>query len=75
MTKKDKQGASNAQRVYKYLGIGMYWLVMLGLSFALGYWLDKQTTWKFPIFVVTLPVLALAYLIYQLVKQLNKDNF
>jgi len=35
-----------------------------------GYWLDKQTGWDFPVFIVVFSILSVGFAIYYAVKDL-----
>jgi hypothetical protein len=58
----------------RYAGLATQWMVMLGAAVWAGLWLDKQTGWKFPVFVVTLPLVALGVSLWQLIKEVSKPK-
>jgi F0F1-type ATP synthase assembly protein I len=58
----------------RYAGLAMQWMVMLLLAFWAGYKLDQWTGWKFPLFLIVLPLLALGYSLWQVVKEFNKPR-
>jgi hypothetical protein len=60
--------------VMRYMGLGMQWLVMLGLAVWGGMALDKRIGWRFPLLTVLLPLLALGISLWQLVRSFNKPK-
>lgn len=59
----------------RYVGLGTQLMVLLLLAFFLGYKLDFQWIgWKFPLFLILLPLLALSVSLWQLVKEFNKPK-
>ena len=58
----------------KYMGLGTQMLVLLGIAVWGGIELDKKTGFKFPLFVVLFPVIALFYSLYSLIKKLNNTK-
>ena len=60
--------------VMRYMGLGMQWLVMLGLAVWGGMALDGRIGWRFPLLTVLLPLLALGVSLWQLVRSFNKPK-
>lgn len=58
----------------RYAGLATQWMVMLGVAVFIGYKLDKWTGWKFPVFIVSLPLIALIFSLWQLIKEFNKPG-
>ena len=58
----------------RYVGLGTQWAVMLGLAVWGGLELDKLTDWKVPVFLILLPLLALGFSLWQLIRSLNKPK-
>ena len=58
----------------KYAGLGTQWIIILLIAVGGGIALDKKTGISFPIFTVTLPLLALVYNLYALIKSLSKKD-
>ena len=58
----------------RYVGLGTQWMVLMLIAVWAGLKLDKMTGWAFPVFIVTLPLLALGISLWQLIKALNKPN-
>ena len=58
----------------KYVGLGSQLMALLLVGVWGGMKLDKLTGWKFPLFVVTLPLLALGISLWQLVREFNKPK-
>lgn len=58
----------------RYAGLATQWLVLLGVAVWLGLKLDSWTKWKFPVFVVTFPLVALIVSLWQLVKEFNQPK-
>lgn len=68
---KNEKPTNNLMR---YAGLGTQWMVMLGLAVWGGWWLDGKTGWKFPVFIVSLPLIALCVSLWQLIKEFNKPT-
>ncbi|HRO41660.1 MAG TPA: hypothetical protein PL009_02420 [Flavipsychrobacter sp.] len=67
---KEESKYSGAMR---YAGLGMQWMVMLGVAVWVGYNLDfRWIGWKIPLFLVVLPLMALGVSLWQLIRELNK---
>lgn len=62
------------REILRYAGLGTQWMVMLLLAVWAGWELDKKTGWKFPIFIIILPLIALIISLWQLIKAFNKPK-
>lgn len=61
--------------IYRYMGLGAQMMATLAAATWLGYFLDEKTGWKFPLFIIILPLLALIFSLWKLIKALdNKDK-
>lgn len=58
----------------KYVGLGTQMMALMGLGVWGGMKLDDLTNWKFPLFVITLPLLALGVSLWQLIREFNKPK-
>ena len=58
----------------RYAGMAGQMLVTLGLGVWLGMWLDGKTAMGFPIFALSIPVLLLVGILWQLIKDTNPNN-
>lgn len=58
----------------RFAGLATQWLVMLLAAVWIGLKLDKWTGWKFPLFIILLPLAALCISLWQLVKQFNRPQ-
>ncbi|MGN6568333.1 MAG: hypothetical protein ACTHJ0_10295 [Flavipsychrobacter sp.] len=67
----EKRTSGNMMR---YAGLATQWLALLGVAVWLGLKLDSWTKWKFPVFVVTFPLVALIVSLWQLVKEFNQPK-
>lgn len=57
----------------KYSGLAIQMVVTIGLAGFAGYWIDKQIGWGFPAFLLLFIMLALAGIIYGIIKS-SKDE-
>jgi len=57
----------------RYAGLATQWLVMLGLAVSAGLWLDKKIGVR-ALMVVVLPLVALLFSLYNLIKTFNKKD-
>lgn len=67
-------GQDKQRNTMKYVGLGTQWMVLLLLAVWGGLQLDKKTGWKVPVFVITLPLIALGYSLWQLIREFNKPK-
>jgi hypothetical protein len=58
----------------RYAGLATQWMVMLALAVVAGRWIDSKTGWKFPLFTVSLPLIALVVSLWQLIQEFNKPR-
>jgi F0F1-type ATP synthase assembly protein I len=58
----------------RYIGLGSQLMAMLLAAVWIGWKLDKWTGWKFPVFIITLPLAALGLSLWQLIRAFNKPN-
>lgn len=58
----------------RYVGLAGQMMGMLGAATWLGWFIDEKTTWKFPLFIIILPVLILGYSLWKLVKAFEKPD-
>ncbi|HXS37744.1 MAG TPA: AtpZ/AtpI family protein [Flavipsychrobacter sp.] len=58
----------------KYAGLATQWMVMLLVAVWIGWKLDKWIGWKFPLFLISLPLLALCVSLWQIVRSFNKPK-
>lgn len=64
----------NSNNMMQYAGLASQWMFMLLAAVGAGWYLDKKTGWKFPLFIIILPLAALAVSLWRLVKVLNKPK-
>ena len=62
-----------AKSPLRFAGLATQWAVMLGAAVWGGLWLDEQMGVK-ALWVIVLPVVALGYSLYQLIKELGKKD-
>ena len=68
-----------SQSMMRYAGLATQWMVMLGLAAYGGLKLDhfiqeKFPNWKFPLFLILFPLIALGLSMWQLIKELNRKG-
>ena len=63
----------NPTSILQYTSITMQWFVLLGIGVWGGIQLDQRWHCK-PIFIIILPLLALSYCFYSLIKSLNNKK-
>jgi hypothetical protein len=64
----------NRNSTMRYVGLGTQWMVLLLVAVWGGWKLDQNTGWKFPLFTVLFPLLALVVSLWQLIKEFNKPK-
>jgi F0F1-type ATP synthase assembly protein I len=65
---------SNKSNLMKYAGLATTWLLTLLVAVFLGYKLDGWLKWGFPLFIILLPVIAIIYLLWQIIKDFSKPK-
>lgn len=60
--------------VIRYISIGIQWSIMLLLAIWGGLKIDKKTGWKFPVFTVLLPLLALLFSLWKIIQEFSKPK-
>lgn len=58
----------------RYAGLGSQMMATLGVMTWLGWYLDKKTSWNFPLFIIILPLIGLIIALWQLIKAFNKPK-
>lgn len=56
----------------RYTGLATEMMAMLGIATFAGYKLDQWLQWKLPVFLIIFPLLALALLLWRLIKATGK---
>lgn len=61
--------------IFRYAGLATQWMAMLLAAFWIGWQLDyKWIAWKLPVFLICLPLLALVFSLWQLIREFNKPK-
>ena len=63
-----------SQGILRYAGMATEWMLVLMISVWAGHKLDGMLGWKFPVFVILLPIVALIFLLWKLVKDVSKQK-
>lgn len=59
----------------KYVGLATQWLVMIGITVALGFKLDFEWVgWQIPVFVTALPLIVIVASLYKLIITFSKKK-
>ncbi len=69
---KKKQKPSNL--LLRYAGLAFQMMASLGVALWLGYLLDKKVNIGFPLFMIIFSLLALALLLWQIVKDTSRHD-
>jgi uncharacterized membrane protein AbrB (regulator of aidB expression) len=65
---------TDSNSAMRYAGLATQWMVMLLIAVWAGYKLDRWAGWKFPLFLLLLPLIALFVSLWQLIKTFNKKS-
>ncbi|WP_143305202.1 AtpZ/AtpI family protein [Chitinophaga vietnamensis] len=57
----------------RYAGLAFQMMATLGLGVFAGYKLDQYIGWRFPVFLIIFSLLALAILLWQIIKDTRKQ--
>lgn len=71
-SRKKKQKPSNL--LLRYAGLAFQMMATLGVAVWLGYLLDKKVDTGFPLFMIIFSLLALALLLWQIVKDTSRHD-
>ncbi|MGE7774316.1 AtpZ/AtpI family protein [Chitinophaga sp. NPDC101104] len=71
-SRKKKQKPSNL--LLRYAGLAFQMMATLGVAVWLGYLLDKKVDIGFPLFMIIFSLLALALLLWQIVKDTSRHD-
>lgn len=71
-TKNRKQKPSNL--LLRYAGLAFQMMAGIGVALWLGYLLDKKVDMGFPLFMIIFSLLALALLLWQIVKDTSRHD-
>lgn len=58
----------------RYLGLGTQWMVLLLLAVWGGMKADDELQWRFPLFTVLLPLIALIYSLWKLIQEFSNPQ-
>jgi len=58
----------------RYAGLATQWMAMLLVAVWIGYKLDHWIGWKFPLFLILLPLFSLGISLWQIIKTFTKEN-
>lgn len=70
-TEKDIKQKSNAMR---YVGWASQMMATLAVATWLGWFFDEKIAWNFPLFIIILPLVALIYSLWKLIKEVSKQG-
>lgn len=63
-----------SQSMMRYAGLATQWMVMLLIAVWGGHKIDGLIHWKFPLFLILFPLIALGLSMWQLIKELNRKG-
>ena len=69
-----QQSNNNNKDLMRYAGLATQMLISLGIAVFIGLKADKWLKLSFPILSWLLPLLVLAAIIYQIIKQTGRKN-
>lgn len=58
----------------RYVGLSTQLMAMMLIAVWGGWKLDKLIGWKFPLLLLLLPLIALGFSLWQLIKEFNKPK-
>jgi F0F1-type ATP synthase assembly protein I len=73
----EKQSSNKQKKhnpVLRYAGLAFQMMATLGIGVFAGYKLDQQTGWRFPVFLIIFSLLALAILLWQIIKDTRRHE-
>lgn len=69
-----KPSSNNKNLVYRYAGLAFQMMASLGLAVFAGYKLDQRTGWRVPVFLIIFSLLALALILWQIIKDTRRND-
>ncbi|MBP1652988.1 MAG: AtpZ/AtpI family protein [Bacteroidetes bacterium] len=61
-------------QLYRYAGLAFQMMASLGLAVFAGYKLDQRTGWRIPVFMIIFSLLALAVILWQIIKDTRRND-
>ncbi|WP_106531396.1 AtpZ/AtpI family protein [Chitinophaga niastensis] len=65
---------NNRNPLLRYAGLAFQMMATLGLAVFAGYKLDQRTGWRFPVFLIIFSLVALALLLWQIIKDTRRHE-
>lgn len=69
-----KPSSDNKNLVFRYAGLAFQMMASLGLAVFAGYKLDQRTGWRVPVFLIIFSLLALALILWQIIKDTRRND-
>lgn len=70
---KKKKEKKQYNTYLKYSGLAIQMVTTIGVAGFIGYWLDQQIGWKFPLLLMLFVLAALFGIIYGIIKSSKED--
>lgn len=58
----------------RYAGLAGQMMATLAAATWLGWFFDKKIAWNFPLFIIILPLVALIFSLWKLIKEFDKPR-
>jgi uncharacterized membrane protein YqjE len=68
------QQENKPNNTMRYVGLGTQWMVLMLLAVWAGIKIDEKLQWKFPLFTVLLPLIALVFSLWKIIKEFSKPK-
>ncbi|MBS0027854.1 AtpZ/AtpI family protein [Chitinophaga sp. 22321] len=65
---------NNRNLLLRYAGLAFQMMTTLGLGVFAGYKLDHWIGWRFPVFLIIFSLIALAILLWQIIKDTRRHE-
>jgi F0F1-type ATP synthase assembly protein I len=69
-----KPSSDNKNLVFRYAGLAFQMMASLGLGVFAGYKIDQWTGWRVPVFLIIFSLLALALILWQIIKDTRRND-
>lgn len=62
------------KNIMRHAGLGAELMGTLAAGTLLGWYIDGKTGWEFPLFIIILPLVALVYSLWKLIKAFDNTQ-
>ncbi|NLR80065.1 putative F0F1-ATPase subunit (Ca2+/Mg2+ transporter) [Chitinophaga polysaccharea] len=73
-SRKQNNNDDSRKTLLRYAGLAFQMMATLGLGVFVGYKIDQRIGWRFPVFLIIFSLIALAILLWQIIKDTRRHE-